>query len=215
MLSRKSIPEIEQWVNEQDFSVDDASILYTLPELNGSISILAEAQTALSSMGRKVLDIVTYLQQLSNRLLDSFPALDIHIDFAELRGYAYHTGVLFQVYCSDIKREIIRGGRYDGIGEAFGNARPATGFSTDLRLLASINSHSDMSGVNRILAPADYDLSLVSLINELRGKGKCVIRQLGKDDQQSTNDLGCKQIIVKRNDAWIVTEINGDGEADG
>ncbi len=215
MLSRKSIPEIEQWVEQQGFSVENAKVLHKLPELNGSTDVLIEAQSLLSSMSNEVLDIITYLQQLSSRLLDSFPSLDIHIDLAELRGYTYHTGVLFQLYCPDLKREIIRGGRYDGIGKAFGNARPATGFSTDLRLLAGLNSHSILSDVKKVLAPADYDQSLVLLIKELRDAGKCVIRQLESDDQQSANELECKQIIVKQDGAWVVTEINGDGGTDG
>jgi ATP phosphoribosyltransferase regulatory subunit len=58
-------------------------------------------------------------------------------DLAELRGYHYHSGVVFDAYCDGITGPVARGGRYDEVGKAFGRARPATGFSIDLRALAS------------------------------------------------------------------------------
>ncbi len=50
-------------------------------------------------------------------------------DLAELRGYHYHSGVVFAAYAGGRPEAIARGGRYDEVGKAFGRARPATGFS--------------------------------------------------------------------------------------
>src|SRR4029450_762064 len=59
------------------------------------------------------------------------------VDLAELRGYHYHSGVVFDAYCDGVTGAVARGGRYDEVGKAFGRARPATGFSIDLRSLTA------------------------------------------------------------------------------
>ena len=63
-----------------------------------------------------------------------------HIDLADLTGYHYHSGAIFSVFTAGEPNSIGRGGRYDGIGKAFGRARPATGFTLDLRQLAGITA---------------------------------------------------------------------------
>ena len=62
----------------------------------------------------------------------------LHIDLADLRGYHYQNGATFSVFTAGEPGAIGNGGRYDGIGKAFGRARPATGFTLDLRQLAAI-----------------------------------------------------------------------------
>jgi ATP phosphoribosyltransferase regulatory subunit len=62
----------------------------------------------------------------------------LHIDLADLRGYHYHNGAIFSVFTAGEPRAVGKGGRYDGIGKAFGRARPATGFTLDLRQLAGV-----------------------------------------------------------------------------
>ena len=62
----------------------------------------------------------------------------LHIDLADLRGYHYQNGAIFSVFTSGEPTAVGNGGRYDGIGKAFGRARPATGFTLDLRQLADV-----------------------------------------------------------------------------
>jgi len=62
----------------------------------------------------------------------------LHVDLADLRGYHYHNGPIFSVYTAGEPNAIGKGGRYDGVGKAFGRARPATGFTLDLRQLADV-----------------------------------------------------------------------------
>ncbi len=204
MLERKSIPDISDWIIEKEFSADHAHILQRLPELNGSIEILEEASDLFIGLGDNVKEILSYLRHLVQRLEQSFPSVVINVDCGELRGYAYHTGVMFQLYLPTLQREVIRGGRYDGIGEAFGNARPATGFSADLRLLNSITP-SATSEQNKIYAPAVIDIELDRVVQALRNKGYVVVRQL---EQNSTaQDLGCNQQIVNNDGHWVVSTI--------
>lgn len=215
MLSRKSIPEIEQWIAQKQFNSHDAAMLRKLPDLNGSVAILNEAKGVFSTMSSEIQETLTYLQKLSDRLLTHYPDLTIHLDLAELRGYSYHTGVVFQLYSQGIKREVIRGGRYDGIGKMFGNARPATGFSTNLRLLSRLSCDTEPPYSNRIAAPAEYDAALMQLINELRREGQMVVRQLDGREQAATSQIQCNQAIVKQDGVWIVKKLNGEGKSDG
>jgi ATP phosphoribosyltransferase regulatory subunit len=66
----------------------------------------------------------------------------LHVDLADLRGYRYQTGASFSVFTAGEPNAIGRGERYDGIGKAFGRARPATGFTLDLRQLAALLNRS-------------------------------------------------------------------------
>lgn len=206
MLERKSIPEIAAWVVQKGFDDKQAHIVKKLPELNGSTDVLDEASVLFAGLGQKVEGTLMYWRELVERLVQNFPDVDLHIDFAELRGYAYHTGIMFQLYLPTMKREVIRGGRYDGIGEAFGNARPATGFSADLRVLNSLGN-GEILKHKKILAPANVDKTLDVLIKELRDQGHVVVRQL-KDEQQFTaQDFGCDQEIVNSDNHWVVTNV--------
>jgi len=205
MLSRKSIPELSEWVATQNISATYANILLKLPEFNGDISVVADAKAVIGESNVEMMAILDYLEQISTRLVERFPKLTIHIDLSELRGYAYHTGMIFEIYAAGIRREIIRGGRYDGIGEAFGNSRPATGFSTDLRILADIKKTTD-TAIEKILAPVGEDLKLVQAIDRLRAEGFHVIKQL--DGQQyPAQDLGCQSQLVKQGNDWVVVPV--------
>ena len=62
----------------------------------------------------------------------------LHIDLGDLRCYHYQNGAIFSVFTAGLPSAIGNGGRYDGIGRAFGRSRPATGFTLDLRQLAGV-----------------------------------------------------------------------------
>jgi ATP phosphoribosyltransferase regulatory subunit len=109
------------------------SALLALPDLYGGVETLAAAARALPALP----EITAALDTL-RQLQASLPDLPLSFDLADLRGYHYHNGVVFAAYCPDFSSAIARGGRYDGVGRAFGRARPATGFSMDLRELARL-----------------------------------------------------------------------------
>jgi ATP phosphoribosyltransferase regulatory subunit len=100
----------------------------------------------------------------------------IHVDLADLRGYHYYTGATFSVFASDGRGAVVdcgRGGRYDGVGRAFGRARPATGFTLDLRRLAGLTGGAGVPAA--ILAPDDPDSALARAIAALRSAGETVV----------------------------------------
>ena len=215
MLARKSIPEIEQWVADQGFSSSDAEMLLALPLLSGSTELIKAAKSKLKNAGKAVLDALDHLQNISDLLGSTFPNLVLHIDLAEMRGYAYHTGIMYMVYLPGRGACIAQGGRYDGIGEAFGNNRSAIGFSTDLRTLANLSFESttlvNSLGVNGILAPYvtknAMDESLDAIIEDLRAQGEQVIRQLTEVMTFTPAQQGCNRIIEKQGDDWVVVTL--------
>lgn len=219
ILARKSIPELELWVAEQCFDELISDALLALPLLSGSSSILLDAKVTLKSTGRSVLNALDHLQKLSDTLSDFFPNLELHLDLAEMRGYAYHTGIMYTVYLqgNDTKQSssscaIAHGGRYDGVGEAFGNSRPAIGFSADLHTLAKRSFGTtalvNSLGANGILAPFVFDKDLDRLIYDLRSQGEQVIRQINEDEILTPQQQGCSRIIEQQDDNWVVISAN-------
>jgi ATP phosphoribosyltransferase regulatory subunit len=124
------------------------------------------------------------------------------VDLADLRGYRYHNGVMFSIYCSGLPNAVVRGGRYDGIGQSFGRARPATGFSMELREILAIAQDSNSAPVaaqSAVAAPWLDDQSLRAAIAKLRQAGTAVV-QLPADEFQAWP--GKK--INKAGDLWRV-----------
>ena len=211
MLARKSIPEIEKWVLEQKFSASASDMLLALPLLSGSTDIIKTARTSLKDAGKPVLDALDHLQSICDLLGSNFSELSLHIDLAEMRGYAYHTGIMYMVYLPGRGACIAQGGRYDGIGKAFGNSRPAIGFSTDLRTLAELSFDTttlvNSLGANGILAPYAMDEALDQVIDDLRARGEQVIRQLEKNSTFTPAQQGCNRVIEKQGDDWVVVTL--------
>nr|CAA6826793.1 MAG: ATP phosphoribosyltransferase regulatory subunit (EC [uncultured Thiotrichaceae bacterium] len=205
MLSRKALPEIEEWLEASDLPVSMRNMLSQLPLLHGPSAILEQAKSVLKDASPSVHESLQYLSDLGKRLQKTFPDCALHIDLTELSGYSYHTGIVYAVYASDTGKEIARGGRYDGAGKLFGRSRPATGFSTNLRQL---NRSADVKPTiqNKILAPNDDDAQLEALINKLRQQGQCVIRQLNGHNASSRQTNDSRQII-QENGQWIVKEV--------
>jgi ATP phosphoribosyltransferase regulatory subunit len=125
----------------------------------------------------------------------------VHVDLADLRGYHYYTGATFSVFAPGERGAIMdcgRGGRYDGVGRAFGRARPATGFSLDLRRLSAQVGDDGLKPA--IHAPDDTDRELARMIAELRGQGESVVIALPGE----TNAGGRR--LVKDGGRWKVEE---------
>ena len=130
--------------------------------------------------------------------------MGLHFDLAELRGFHYHTGVVFAAYQPGQGQAIAQGGRYDDIGKVFGRARAATGFSADLRSLVVLGAEKDLSNTG-VFAPANDDLALMAKVAELRAAGTRVVCELsGQDGSAAAAD--CQQVLVLQNGQWIVAD---------
>ncbi|HEX9396238.1 MAG TPA: ATP phosphoribosyltransferase regulatory subunit [Burkholderiales bacterium] len=127
-LQRKESPEIRKLSRSLNGKIRDALLL--LPKLYGGVEILAVAEKELPNISGLRRALATL------RALAKACPVPASFDLAELRGYHYHSGAVFDAYCDGVAGAVARGGRYDEVGKAFGRARPATGFSIDLRTLA-------------------------------------------------------------------------------
>ncbi len=177
-LQRKARPEISELVAGFELPPAQAAMLETLAELNGDADVLGRAREALAEAPEDVLEAIDYLEALGAQLGRSLPDTPVHYDLAELRAYHYQTGVVFAAFVPGQGNEVARGGRYDHIGEKFGRARPATGFSADLKTLMLLGSSESAEEAPAVLAPAGDDPALEARIRELRAAGRIVIREL-------------------------------------
>jgi ATP phosphoribosyltransferase regulatory subunit len=200
MLQRKSIPEIQAWLNEKNINTDVRAMLLALPTLNGSTDIINEARSTLAKASNDVQDALSYLSELVKRIQTTWSEVSLHIDLSELRGYTYHNGIVYAAYSQSTGRELARGGRYDDIGERFGNARPATGFSCNLCQLAELGTVTTNERTP-IHAPASEDLELIQLINELRNQGEIVIQALQGQAEATNMD----RVIQMQDGKWMLT----------
>jgi len=136
-LQRKALPEIQTLLTAYQLSSDSHAMLLALSELNGDASILSTAKEVLTKAPESVHKALDSLCIIAKMTEERVPDLTLNFDLAELRGYHYHTGVVFAAYQVGSANAIAMGGRYDDIGEDFGNAQPATGFSLDIKSLIS------------------------------------------------------------------------------
>ncbi len=206
-LQRKAKPEIEACLAQWQIADLQRQRLLALVDLNGDSSVLADARVALAGASQPVVDALENLSQIAARFRAHWADLPLYFDLAELRGYRYQTGVVFAAFVPGHGQEIARGGRYDAIGEAFGRARPATGFSTDLKTLVHVgNIESPAAG--GILAPVIDDAVLDARIQQLRQAGERVVVMLaGQHGKVSCS--GCDRVLEKQDDgSWQVLSLN-------
>jgi len=198
-LQRKAAAEIETLLLSFRISDDATMMLQALAELNGDHSVLLEAKQQLTKAPESVQQALATLIQISEMLSQRHPELIINFDLAELRGYHYHTGVVFAAYRPGSAQAIAAGGRYDDIGEHFGHAQPATGFSMDLKKLVTLLPASD-SEQAVIGVSWQNDPELQAEVALLRQQGQIVVYQMPGTDISTTHTL------VKQAGHWQVTE---------
>jgi ATP phosphoribosyltransferase regulatory subunit len=205
MLYKKSVPEINEYLALMPMDNNVRQMLMELAWLNGDISVLHEAREKLKGATGDVHQAIDDMAQVAEQIQNRYPSTSLHCDLAEVRGIQYHTGIVFAAYKTGVGQSIAQGGRYNNIGRFFGRARPATGFSADLRSLIKLGTLSSRQK-NAIFAPADNDPMLQQKIEELRQSGERVILQLS-DQRGGAKELDCDRQIVTRSGQWIVETI--------
>ena len=137
-LQRKAVTEIDEILVSSSADEAQSKRLAALSTLNGGREVLDAARDQLAGASDNVLMALDNLCEIAALLEQGNSGLSLNFDLAELRGYNYQTGMVFAIFVPGCGEEIARGGRYDAIGEVFGRARPATGFSTDLKTLLDL-----------------------------------------------------------------------------
>ena len=210
LLQRKDIPALDS--ETINWRPELRAAMLALPRLYGDRAVLDQAREALPKVPaiHKALDD---LEAIINQASD----LPLYVDLSDLRGYHYHSGMVFAGYCEGHSAAMVLGGRYDGVGAAFGRARPATGFSLDIRELCRLSVLPVVQAA--IFAPAlandataqDCE-SRAQAIKVLRDRGERVIDALPGEVQAPAMATGevtysggiCDRILVQMQGKWVV-----------
>jgi ATP phosphoribosyltransferase regulatory subunit len=178
-----------------------------LTALNGGVEVLARARRELPRLP-DITQALDMLEKLAARC--ACPGVEISVDLAELGGFNYESGLVFTAFTPGSPDAIARGGRYDEVGASFGRARPATGFTMDLRQVAGLIPPSPRPSPRgegesgAILAPCVEDPDLDKAIEQLRKKGEVVIVDL-PGHESARRELGTTRKLEKKDGKWRVT----------
>jgi ATP phosphoribosyltransferase regulatory subunit len=195
-LQAKDVSALRSLTKGLDKATRSAILL--LPELYGGREVIARARRELP----KYAEIARALADLDRLTAsDDIPA---SIDLADLRGYHYHSGAAFAAYCAPLPNAIALGGRYDGVGKAFGRARPATGFTLYLMELARLAPAEPAPGCIR--APRISDPALDAAMASLRAAGEVVIQDLPGHENEG-DERRCARELIKHKGRWQVKNI--------
>src|SRR5690554_5156022 len=197
LYQRKALPELEEFTAELKFGQD----FYALGRYASDLDALQANLSAEVLANPAFKQAFDALQITKDQVQARWPNLSIGIDVVELRSYHYHTGLMYAVYAPNRAAALAQGGRYDGIGEHFGRARPATGFSCDLYALSA----GQFDAVQVVVAPKGTDAELLNAIQNIRAQGLSVIQLLGNDDLNSI-PYATHQ-LVNANGEWTVKTI--------
>lgn len=202
-LQSKDQSSVRSLATTLDKKTGDA--LCSLTELNGDVKILDEAEKRLPA-SNEIKRALQDLRQVSEKLGDL--GIGVSFDLSELRGYHYHSGMVFAAYAQGCPGPLALGGRYDEVGSAFGRARPATGFSLDLRgVVTALPIAESQKG---ILAPYNTDTNLLAKIDALRADGQVVVQELPGHEAHKA-ELNCDRALIKTSSGWEVVPAGKKG----
>ncbi len=205
LMRQRALPELATWLEREVEDEDARSVLLALPGWSGGPEVLEGLQERLARFA--VAEPLKALQQLITDLQARLPEVSLHIDLAELRDFNYHTGLVFSLFHRDHGHAIAKGGRYDDTGAAYGRARPATGFSADLKTLAKLTPERRGERARRIFAPVGDDPGLQATVRQLRAEGEVLIQGFG-DMEAEARSLDCTHQLAEHAGAWHIMPLD-------
>ena len=204
-LQRKAKAELGEMFKDWSLPAKKADMLLSLVDLNGDISVLDKARVCLSDAGDKVLACLNELEKICTLAKRQIKDAPLYFDLAELRGYQYYTGFTYAAYLPGQGQGVAFGGRYDDVGEAFGRARPATGFSTDVKTIFSLSKQVKNSS-SAIYASYSEVPGLNDMVQSLRTQGEVVIFAL-PGQAGTAKDMNCDRELLLKAGKWTVVKL--------
>jgi ATP phosphoribosyltransferase regulatory subunit len=196
-LAAKDASELAQLT--RNFPVASRDGLKALLSLYGGIEVLNEAEKALGFFPA-VQSVLSNLRSMAERLGD----VSVTFDLADLRGYAYYSGLRFGIYAPGASDALVRGGRYDEVGAVFGRNRPAAGFSLDIKQLVAVVPPRPLKAVIR--APWGDAPEMQAAIADLRAKGETVVCILPGHESE-VDEFRCDRELVNKAGQWTVQSL--------
>ena len=206
LLVQKDQPALRELLDGPiavDTRVRDALLrltsLYGAP--GGADGVLAAAGRSLPDLPGVHAALDDLKRLVGSAQLARWSNVDVALDLADLRGYRYHNATTFAVYVAGQPDSVARGGRYDNAGRMFGRARPATGFSLELRELAGLQS--DARPAAAVRAPWADRADLAEAVARLRADGQIVV-QLLPGHEHEHQEFACDRELVEGPAGWTV-----------
>ena len=202
VLQRKAIPELNELISAWHLMPAIGKLLRLLVFANGAISELRTTIAAFAEADPEIQQYLNELGKIATLVSTRNPDVELHFDLAELRSYHYHTGIVFTAYVPSHAQGVAFGGRYDGIGQAFGRSRPATGFSADVKTLLDLGN-KNLEQRQGIFVPYGHkdSAALWRTIAELRKQGEIVICEL-PTQHNTPEDMGCDRRLEFKDGRW-------------
>ncbi len=198
-IQSKALPDLRDLLD--DFAVNEVlqQQLLVLPTLCGDENVIATAKQVFAA-DSEIVNRITNLQNLASGLTQRFPEIRLNYDLSELRGYNYHTGIVFAAFLGESGIRVGKGGRYDDVGQVFGRARAATGFDMDLKALArQCDLESEMQAIVSAPSSESKSAELWQKISDLRAEGYIVV--------ESQTDRA-NFVLVLEDDSWVLKPAN-------
>ena len=178
----------------QDLSSNLREAFLELLQLYGDERVLLEAGKVFENFS-EIRIFLSKLKWLAERIENA----KISFDLSDLRGYTYYSGMRFSIYADKAKDALVRGGRYDKVGAAYGRDRPAAGFSLDLKQIVAVMPENFPKAGIRSFWGESKDLR--KAVNVLRSQGETVVCSMpGK----STDEIQCDRELIYINGHWVV-----------
>ncbi len=209
LIGTKRLPELDSCLDRSGIDSATAKKLGHLPRLMGGVSILEEAGR-LFSQDALIVQSLDEMALLADRIGGMYPQVRLFFNPGEIHVSDYHSGLIFRAYCEldDVPVMVANGGRYNEVGAAFGRSRPATGFSADLRVLASLMK-TEQSRPQAIYAAVPAigasRRAFWNRVGELREQGYRV--QLGyATEEPYRSEYTCEQQLIEREGSWVLVD---------
>ena len=198
LLARKATSELDRFLVTLT-NQHEREQVQLLASMHGGRDVIARAREGFADVpgvGALMDDLEAVLASC-----DRNGNVNVYIDLTEAHGYRYHSGVVFALYARELGAPIAKGGRYDGVGEAFGRSRPATGFAIDLKAWSMLAEIPEVASTF-VSSPAVDCRELLTAESNLRANGKIVIKALG-----DSIDPRCTQELVRIEDEWLLKPV--------
>ena len=196
-LATKDAPALAQIT--RNFPAAAREGLAALVQLYGGREVLAEARKVLPAMPA-IVQAIEQLEWLGQQLSGA----TVSYDLADLRGYAYYSGMRFSIYTPGAGDALVRGGRYDEVGAVFGRNRPAVGFSLDVKELVGVVAKRPLKAAVR--APWGDEPALRAAIAQLRASGDTVVCVLPGHGNE-VDEFRCDRQLVAERGQWVVRPV--------
>ncbi len=202
-LQRKSKPDIDEVSARYKLDEDRCRVLKDLTDLNGSVQISEQANLRLGKLSKGLDSVLEEVAAICDLLCNQIEGISLHLDYAQVGSYKYHTGVIFSAYGPGYGQALAKGGRYDDVLSAYGTPCPATGFSGDLRLL---RHRASVQLRKAILVPAQAKVPS-EVIERLFRQKERVIYELPNQGKAQLGTIVDRK-LVEKDGSWVVVHFN-------